>query len=143
MSVEAGIKQVEPSSVPFTYNAEDDDSKTNQKDNGQFNTRNPDQLLNENQNTIQLYEGKIVSFINNLRSKVLFIDKCFMVLGLLIFIAVALVSFVLMLPLMIWIVLGFLSMIFAAIFTICLRAYCPGRIYNILIDIFNIPHQKT
>ena len=144
-----GIRVVEPSMDPMSYsNTMPHDlnynkGKKNDK-NCEFDTQNPDELLTENNNNnSSLYESHVLSFVNNLRSRFRFIDKCFMIFGILLFIIIAIISFIFMLPLMVWIVLGWIVMFISAFSTIFLRAYCPRSFYNILIDVFNIPHSKT
>lgn len=130
------MEQVQPSLAPISYSHEMPHDVTHKTKNSEFESKNPDELLLKE-------KSKVLSFINNLRSRVSCIDKCLMVLGIFIFFVLAIVSFILALPLMIWIAIGWFGMVFSAAFVLCLRAYCPRSIYNVMIDVFHIPHTKT
>mmetsp|Transcript_14320 Transcript_14320/g.21630 ORF Transcript_14320/g.21630 Transcript_14320/m.21630 type:complete len:134 (+) Transcript_14320:31-432(+) len=121
------MEQVRPFGCSLTYSPQIPNSRH------QFNTTNPDALFDE---------GKVVSWINQLRLKFHCIDRCIMIFGVIIFVIFATISFIFMLPLMAWIIIGWFGMLFAGVGVLCLRKNCPSRIYNVLIDVFQIPHQK-
>ena len=101
--------------------------------------KNPDEVLLESKRHPQI---GILSLVQTIRDRVPCINEFFSILGVLIFINVALFSFIFMLPMMIWIFIGFCGMLGCALFTILLRQICPNQIYHIFIDLFHIPHSK-
>ena len=72
-------------------------------------------------------EGRALSFISEMRAKSLYFDTCLMMLGLVIFVSVALFAFVVSLPMMIWISTGYCLRLFH-IETIehCRCCFCKG-----------------
>ena len=125
------IKPVQPSLCPMTYSHEMPHD-VQYKLNRQFETRNPDHALKRS--------SKLRKLIGWIRTHIFCVDKCLMLFGIWLYVQVAAVSFVLMLPMMLWIVAGFIFMIAAAVCTQLLQRTCPSVIFNKFIGIFHLKH---
>ena len=131
MAEHTEIQPVQPSLCPISYSHEMPHD-VHYRLNRQFESRNPDHALKR--------RGKLRALIEWIRNHIFCVDKCLVLFGVCLYLQVAAVSFVLMLPMMVWILSGFIFMIVAAMCTLFLRRMCPSLIYNKFIQIFHLKH---